>query len=107
VTSADLLIAARRRAGLTQAELGRAVGRPQSAIARWESGRVQPSLETLRELIRACRLELTVALANYDDSYVPEINRLLDLEPASRIRDAIARERAFSGIRDAALPDDA
>ena len=53
--SADLLRTARLRAGLTQAELGRAVGRPQSAIARWEAGRVQPSLETLRELIRACR----------------------------------------------------
>jgi transcriptional regulator with XRE-family HTH domain len=90
---------------LTQAELGRAVGRPQSAIARWESGRVQPSLETLRELIRACRLELTLGLANYDDSYVPEINRLLDLDPADRIRDALARERAFSGIRDAGLSD--
>ena len=33
--SADLLRTARLRAGLTQAELGRAVGRPQSAIARW------------------------------------------------------------------------
>ena len=54
--SADLLRTARLRAGLTQDELGRAVGRPQSAIARWEGGRVQPSLETLRELIRACRL---------------------------------------------------
>jgi transcriptional regulator with XRE-family HTH domain len=102
--SGDLLLAARRRAGLTQAELGRAVGRPQSAIARWESGRVQPSLETLRELIRACRLELTFGLANYDDSYVLEINRLLDLEPAQRIRDALARERAVARIRNTALP---
>ena len=31
-------------------------------------------LETLRDLIRACRLDLTFGLANYDDSYVPEIN---------------------------------
>lgn len=101
MVSADLIRSARLRAGLTQAELGRAVGRPQSAIARWESGRVDPSLETLRELIRACRLELTFGLANYDDSYVPEINRLLDLEPAERIRDALARQRAFAPIRDA------
>ena len=100
--SGDLLRAARLRADLTQDELGRAVGRSQSAIARWESGRVQPSLETLRELIRACRLELTFGLANYDDSYVPEINRLLDLDPTDRIKDALARERAFAKIRNAA-----
>jgi transcriptional regulator with XRE-family HTH domain len=103
MSSADLLRIARLRADLTQDELGRAVGRSQPAIARWESGRVQPSLETLRELIRACRLELTFGLANYDDSYVPEINRLLDLEPVQRIRDALARDRAVAGIRNAAV----
>jgi transcriptional regulator with XRE-family HTH domain len=101
MSSGDLLRAARLRAGLTQDELGRAVGRSQSAIARWESDRVQPSLETLRELVRACRLELTFGLANYDDSYVPEINRLLDLEPAERIEDALARQRVFAKIRHA------
>jgi transcriptional regulator with XRE-family HTH domain len=104
MVSADLLKEARLRAGLTQEQLGRRVGRSQSAIARWESGRVQPSLETLRDLIRACRLELTFGLARYDDSYVPEIERLLDLEPAERIRDALARDRAVAGIRDAAFP---
>jgi transcriptional regulator with XRE-family HTH domain len=99
--SGDLLRAARLRAGLTQDELARASGRSQSAIARWESGRVDPSLETLRELIRACRLELTIGLAAYDDSYVHEIERLLDLEPADRIRDALARQRAFAKVRNA------
>jgi transcriptional regulator with XRE-family HTH domain len=103
MSSADLLRAARLRAGLTQEELARASGRSQSAIARWESGRVEPSLETLRELIRACRLELTFGLANYDDSYVHEIERLLDLEPADRIEDALARDRAVAEIRNAAL----
>jgi transcriptional regulator with XRE-family HTH domain len=103
MTSADLLREARLRAGMTQNELGLAVGRTQSAIARWESGRVQPSLETLRELIRACRLELTLRLANYDDSYVHEIERLLDLEPVERIEDALARDRAVAEIRNAAV----
>jgi len=102
VNSGDLLRAARLRAGLTQEELARASGRSQSAIARWESGRVQPSLETLRELIRSCRLELTFGLANYDDSYVHEIERLLDLLPADRIKDALARQRAFAKVRNAA-----
>jgi transcriptional regulator with XRE-family HTH domain len=99
MTGADLLHEARLRAGLTQEELGRAVGRSQSAIARWESGRVQPSLETLIELIRACRLELTFGLANYDDSYDYFINGLLDMTPAERVADAIARERVSARIR--------
>jgi transcriptional regulator with XRE-family HTH domain len=103
VSSADLLRAARLRAGLTQSELGHAVGRSQSAIARWEAGRVQPSLETLRELIRACRLELTFALATYDDSYDPYINGLLDMTPEERVADSIEREHVYSRIRGKAI----
>jgi transcriptional regulator with XRE-family HTH domain len=83
--SADLLREARLRAGLTQAELGRRAGKPQSMISRWERAEARPSLETLRELIRACELELTFGLANYDDSYLAHINAQLALSPAERI----------------------
>ena len=78
--SADLLREARLRAGLTQAELARRVGKPASMISRWERGKVEPSLETLRSLVRACGLELTFRLANYDDSYVADIEQFLDLD---------------------------
>jgi transcriptional regulator with XRE-family HTH domain len=83
--SADLLKEARLRAGLTQAQLGRHVGRSQSQIARWERGDVKPSLETLRELIRACGLELWFRLANYDDSYLVDIAENLRLKPIERV----------------------
>jgi transcriptional regulator with XRE-family HTH domain len=83
--SADLLKEARLRAGLTQAELGRRVRRTQSQIARWERGEVRPSFETLRELIRACGLEVTFGLATYDDSYRAQIERQLTLSPAERV----------------------
>jgi hypothetical protein len=63
---------------------------------------VEPSLETLRRLVRACGLELTVGLANYDDSYVPYIERLLELSPERRIEDALEREEIFGEIRGAA-----
>jgi transcriptional regulator with XRE-family HTH domain len=102
VISADVIREARLRAGLTQKELSRRIGRPQSQIARWESGRVEPSLETLRKLTRACGLELTYRLANYDDSYVPYIERLLDLSPQERVEDALEREAVFGEIRGAA-----
>ena len=98
-TSGDLLREARRRAGLTQAQVGSLVGRPQSAIARWESGRVEPSLETLREVIRACGLELSFSLYNYDDSYVPFIERNLRLSPADRVRHMADVARSMQPIR--------
>lgn len=99
--SADLIREARLRAGLTQAELGRRVKRNQSAIARWESGRVTPSLETLRHVIRACGLELWFHLYNYDDSYVPFIERNLELSPAERVRHMMDFAKQVQPLREA------
>lgn len=47
------LIAARTRAGLTQAELARCMGTTQSAVARMEGGGVNPSLGALRRYAEA------------------------------------------------------
>lgn len=100
--SADLIREARLRAGMTQAELSRRIGRPQSQVSRWEGGRVEPSLETLVKLIRACGFELVYSLATHDASYVPYIERLLELPPQERIEDALDREAIFGAIRGAA-----
>jgi transcriptional regulator with XRE-family HTH domain len=100
--SADLLHEARLRAGLTQAELGRRMKRSQSQIARWERGDVKPSLETLRELIRACGLELTFGLATYDDSYDEWIERCLALPVEERIEQAFARAAEVRELQAAA-----
>ena len=100
--SADLLREARLRAGLSQAELGRRVRRSQSQIARWERGDVKPSLETLRELIRACGLELGFGLFNYDDSYLSHINRQLALTPAERVWRMEQWARRVKGMQKAA-----
>jgi transcriptional regulator with XRE-family HTH domain len=101
VISGDLLREARLRAGLTQQQLATRAGTSQSAIARWESGAVQPSLERLRELIRACGLEVGFSLANYDDSYVEFIERYLDLTPEDRIRQAVERAEVVREIQTA------
>jgi hypothetical protein len=42
-------------------------------------------LSTLVELIRACGLEPTIALAQYDGSYRVPIERMLALTPAERV----------------------
>ncbi len=57
-----LLRDARRRCGLTQAELARRAGVTQSVISAYESGAGQPSLPTLTRLVAATGLELAVGL---------------------------------------------
>jgi len=89
--SSDLIYIARRRAGVTQAELGRRLSLPQSQVSRWERGQVEPSLETLQRIVRACGLELTLGLANGDDSYMLDVEEYLTLDPEERIDYALRR----------------
>jgi HTH-type transcriptional regulator/antitoxin HipB len=51
---------ARRRAGLTQADLAQRVGTTQSVIARWESGRTLPSARSLQRVAAATGSRLRV-----------------------------------------------
>jgi transcriptional regulator with XRE-family HTH domain len=102
VISGDILREARLRSGLTQQQLATRAGTSQSAIARWEKGDVVPSLERLREVVRACGLELGFRIANYDDSYVEHIERYLDLTPEERVEQALKRAEVVREIAAAA-----
>jgi transcriptional regulator with XRE-family HTH domain len=55
-----LLREARASAGLTQRQLAERAGTAQSAVARYETARALPGLDTLHRLLAACgqRLEL-------------------------------------------------
>jgi transcriptional regulator with XRE-family HTH domain len=59
---ARAVIAARKRAGLTQTELAQRMGTTQPAVTRMESGKVQPSLRTLRRVAEATGSKLTIRL---------------------------------------------
>ena len=54
-----------------------------------------PSFERLRELVRACGLELTIGLANCDDSYDEWILRSLRRTPAERLAEAAEAARSI------------
>ena len=54
------LIEARVRAGLTQAELATRMETSQSAVARLESGRVNPSARTLERFAKATGTRLNI-----------------------------------------------
>jgi transcriptional regulator with XRE-family HTH domain len=54
------LHAARKRAGLTQGELGARAGTSQATISAYESGAKEPSVATLSRLLAATGARLTV-----------------------------------------------
>lgn len=56
------MITARNRAGLTQADVAEHMGTTQSAIARIESGRRQPSMRTVQRYAQAIGCKAVVRL---------------------------------------------
>lgn len=82
-----LLADARRRAGLTQAELAQRLAISQAAVAQLERADSNPRLATLDRALRAVGFELVVTTRPrqpaVDDSL---IRQQLELDPAERIR---------------------
>lgn len=56
------VIAARNRAGLTQAQLAERMNTSQSYIARLESGKVLPTLKTMRKVAEATQTRVHISL---------------------------------------------
>ena len=93
--------AARRQAGLTQRDLARRAGTPQSVIARIESGRANPTVNTVQRLLNATGYALQLQLVSVPppdpvvERYKHDVDRTLLREnlkktPDQRIRDMIA-----------------
>ena len=83
------------RAGLSQGELSERSGKDRAQIARWERDVVQPSLETLRELLQACGFDLDMTLALYEPPDVREdaqLQKALGRTPQERLQ-AMLRAR--------------
>jgi transcriptional regulator with XRE-family HTH domain len=87
VTSGTLIREARLRAGLSQAELSERSGKDRAQIARWEADVVQPSFETLRELIRACGFDLELNFVSYsvDEQETTDLRQSLLRTPQERL----------------------
>jgi transcriptional regulator with XRE-family HTH domain len=82
---------ARRRFGLTQRELAQAVGTSQATLSAYESGRKQPSVETLQRLLHACGSSLRVGRPQLDRAgrHLAEVLALaeaLPFKPATELR---------------------
>jgi transcriptional regulator with XRE-family HTH domain len=77
---------ARRRAGLSQADLARRLGTTQSAIARLERGRSEPSFSKVAAAARACGIELVPRLVDVDDADWSVASTNLALSVDGRVR---------------------
>lgn len=88
MTSGTLIREARTRAGLSQVELSRVSGKDRAQLARWERDVVQPSLETLRELLQACGFDLDLSLVLYeaDTKHDARLEKTLLRSPQERLQ---------------------
>lgn len=97
----DLIREARRRAGLTQAELADRARTSQPGIARWESGRTAVSLDDVLRLVRMCGLDLELVLLPRDDSDMAQAARLVDLTGQERMDRHARLLRQLNAVRGA------
>ena len=84
--AAALVQLARLRAGLSQRELAERAAVPATMVSAYERDRRQPTVETLRKLVRAAGFELRMHLEPYD----PHDDVLVALE-RNRTREERAR----------------
>ena len=89
----QLIVEARKRAGLTQTELASRMGTHQSVVARWETGKTQPTLETVVRAVEAAGLELTVAISGSDPD--PELSVSSRKDEATRLMRELHQTTAY------------
>lgn len=90
---------ARRAAGLSQRELARRAGVPQSAIARIERGLQVPRTDTLERILKACGFELRMGPVRGNGVDRSQLQEWLDFSPAERLERATGYGRLLDRIR--------
>ena len=94
-----LIREARKRRGITQAELARRLGTTQSAVARLEAGVTAPKLETVLAAVRACDLDLHFSIGEQDRDHRRLIDDALSVTPADRLDDLVDRLEVEGTLR--------
>lgn len=98
--AASILRTARRRQGLTQAEVARRIGTSQPVISAYESGARDPSTSTLRRLVEGTGERLELRLADTGSNAVTSAaDRGAALVDVLLLADAIPVRRAPGPLR--------
>ena len=85
-----LIRAARTRAGITQDQLADRLATSQSLIARWETGAVEPTFQTVVRAVRACGFDLAFSVVEYDHGHDRLISENLRVSPEQRLDRMVA-----------------
>jgi transcriptional regulator with XRE-family HTH domain len=85
VRSGEVIREARLLAGLSQEGLAERIGVPRQSIARWERGAVEPGFDTVRRLLRACGLDVSLVRYEPDESADDRLSGRLELTPQERL----------------------
>lgn len=96
--ASTILRYARKKAGLSQRKLGRRAGVTQASIARIEAGETAPRFDTLDRLLTACGFELEPVPKRGIGIDKTIMDRLLDLTPSERARQAAEEARALEKL---------
>lgn len=94
----QLVREARRRAGLSQRDLAERLGTTQPVVARWESGRSEPSFERVVDAIRAAGLDLAVRIVERDEEHALLVQENLRRSPVERLRRATEARAAVEDL---------
>jgi hypothetical protein len=97
--SGRILRQARHRAGLTQRELAERAGVPQPAIARIESNRVEPRVETLDRLLRICGERLDAVAWSDGGVDRSQIRERLSWNVGERLEEVVSAANTLRKIR--------
>ncbi len=96
----NVILDARRRAGLSQRELARRARTAQSVVARIESGTTSPTWETLTRLLAAAGFDLSATVRPADESHMmADVSRILRLTPEQRLLELRNASRLLSAAR--------
>lgn len=87
-TFAQKLKFARERTGFTQREVAKEIGLPQSTIAKYETAKLEPSVETLGKLadFYGVSLDWLVGTRGEQEIYHPKKERLVITDKSLGIR---------------------
>ena len=98
----NILLDARKRAGLSQRGLARRAGTARSVVARIELCQASPTTETLDRLVDAAGFELELTLRPktvLDPQILDDVPRILRLTPENRPREVANIGRPFAQAR--------
>lgn len=94
-----LLLDARRRCGLTQADLAERAGVVRPLISQYETGKKDPSVSMLARLLDACGMELRMQASVVTDSDRDQYRRDKEVGPEQARRNAQRARREIVSIR--------